>query len=77
MGNTYEFTILELAEKVIDITGSLSKIIYKSLPNDDPKQRKPDITLAKQELDWEPKIKLDDGLVKTIGYFEELLNSKS
>lgn len=77
MGNPVEFTILELAEKVIGITGSRSKIIYKPLPSDDPKQRKPDIALAKQELDWEPKIKLEDGLVKTIGYFEGLLNSNS
>ena len=76
MGNPDEFTILELAEKVIDIIGSRSKIIHKPLPNDDPKQRKPDITLAKQELDWEPKIKLKDGLVKTIGYFEKLLSSE-
>ena len=76
MGNPDEFTILELAEKVIDITGSRSKIIHKPPPSDDPKQRKPDITLAKQELDWEPKIKLEDGLVKTIGYFERLLSSE-
>ena len=77
MGNPDEFTILELAQKVIDITGSRSKIIHKPLPSDDPKQRKPDITLAKQELDWEPKIKLKDGLVKAIGYFENLLMSQS
>ena len=77
MGNPDEFTILELAEKIIDITGSHSKIIHKSLPSDDPKQRKPDITLAKEELDWEPKIKLEDGLVKTIRYFENLLMSQS
>jgi len=76
MGNPDEFTILELAEKVIDIIGSRSKIIHKPLPTDDPKQRKPDITLAKQELGWEPKIKLEDGLVKTIEYFEGLLSSK-
>ncbi|MBW2654832.1 MAG: hypothetical protein JRE64_02745 [Deltaproteobacteria bacterium] len=56
-------------------TGNHSKIIYESLPSDDPKQRKPDITLAKEELDWEPKIKLEDGLVKTIGYFKGLLSS--
>ena len=77
MGNPYEFTILELSGKVIDIIGSRSKIIHKPLPSDDPKQRKPDITLAKQELGWEPKIKLEDGLVKTIGYFERLLSSES
>jgi UDP-glucuronate decarboxylase len=76
MGNPDEFTIQELAEKIIDITDSRSKIIHKPLPSDDPKQRKPDITLAKEELDWEPKIKLEDGLVKTIGYFERLLSSE-
>ena len=76
MGNPDEFTILELAQKVIDITGSQSKIIHKSLPSDDPRQRKPDITLAKQELGWEPKVKLKDGLVKAIGYFEKLLSSE-
>jgi UDP-glucuronate decarboxylase len=74
MGNSDEFTILELAKKVIDITGSRSKIIHKSLPSDDPKQRKPDITLAKQELGWEPEINLENGLIKTIGYFEGLLS---
>lgn len=77
MGNPDEFTILELAQKVIDIIGSQSKIIHEPLPSDDPRQRKPDITLAKQELDWEPMIKLEDGLVKTIGYFEKLLMSQS
>jgi len=76
MGNPDEFTILELAQKVIDIIGSQSKIIHKPLPSDDPKQRKPDISLAKEELDWEPKVKLEDGLVKTIGYFEGLLSSE-
>jgi len=62
-----------LAEKVIDMTGSKSIISYQPLPHDDPKQRQPDITLAKKELNWEPKIKLEDGLVKTIEYFETLL----
>ena len=76
MGNPDEFTILKLAQKVMDITGSSSKFINKSLPNDDPKQRKPDITLAKKELGWEPKIKLEDGLVKTIGYFHTLLSTE-
>ena len=76
MGNPDEFTILELAQKVIDIIGSQSKIIHKPLPSDDPRQRKPDITLATQELDWEPKVKLEDGLVKTIEYFEGLLDSE-
>lgn len=73
LGNPGEFTIKELAEKVIAMTGSSSKIIYKPLPQDDPRQRKPDISLAKEKLDWEPKIKLDEGLVKTIEYFKKIL----
>lgn len=73
LGNPVEFTIKELAEKVIEMTGSKSTISYKPLPHDDPKQRQPDITLAKKELYWEPKIKLEDGLVKTIEYFSDLI----
>ena len=73
LGNPVEFTIKELAEKVIGMIGSKSKISYQPLPHDDPKQRQPDITLAKKELNWEPKIKLEDGLVKTIEYFQTLL----
>ncbi len=73
VGNPGEFTILELAQKVIEITGSKSKIIYEPLPSDDPMQRKPDISLAKKALDWEPKIPLDEGLKKTIAYFDSLL----
>ena len=69
IGNPGEFTIKELAEKVISLTGSSSKIIYEPLPSDDPMQRQPDITLAKKVLNWEPKIKLDEGLIKTIEYF--------
>ncbi|HEY9113152.1 MAG TPA: UDP-glucuronic acid decarboxylase family protein [Bacteroidales bacterium] len=76
MGNPGEFTILELAQMVIDLTGSKSKLIFKSLPSDDPLQRQPDITLAKKELGWEPKIELREGLVKTIAYFDELLKEK-
>jgi UDP-glucuronate decarboxylase len=76
LGNPAEFTIRELAEKVIEMTGSKSKITYKPLPHDDPKQRQPDITLAKKELNWVPKIKLDNGLVKTIEYFDTLLHSQ-
>ena len=76
VGNPGEFTILQLAEKIIDITGSKSKIIFQPLPADDPMQRKPDITLAKKKLDWEPKVKLDDGLVKTIAYFDQLLKGE-
>jgi len=70
MGNPVEFTILELAEKVIQLTGSRSKIIHKPLPSDDPMMRQPDITLAKKELDWSPKIDLDEGLIKTIEFFK-------
>lgn len=69
IGNPGEFTMLELAENVIRLTGSDSKIIYKPLPQDDPMQRKPVIDLAKKELDWEPTIKLEEGLARTIEYF--------
>ena len=72
-GNPTEFTILEIAEKIIDITGTKSIIEYKSLPQDDPTQRRPDITLAKEKLGWEPKIKLEDGLLKTIEYFKSIV----
>ena len=73
IGNPGEFTIKELAEKVIKLTKSDSNIVFMDLPKDDPKQRKPDITLAKALLDWEPKIKLDKGLVKTIDYFRKVV----
>jgi len=73
MGNPDEFTILELAEMVIKLTASKSKIIFKPLPQDDPLQRQPDITLAKEKLGWEPKIKLEEGLGKTIEYFKEIV----
>ncbi len=73
IGNPHEFTILELAEKVIELTDSNSKIIYKSLPSDDPLMRKPNISLAKKELDWEPKIQLETGLIKTIDYFKSVI----
>jgi UDP-glucuronate decarboxylase len=72
-GNPGEFTIKELAEKVIDLTGSSSKLDYKPLPSDDPIQRQPDISLAKGKLGWEPTIQLEEGLKKTIPYFEGLL----
>jgi UDP-glucuronate decarboxylase len=75
LGNPGEFTIKELAEKVIKMTGSKSGIIYLPLPQDDPKQRKPDITLAKKELDWEPTIRLEQGLEKTIDYFRSVLKN--
>lgn len=73
LGNPGEFTMIELAEKVIALTGSKSKIVYRPLPQDDPTQRKPVIELAKRELDWEPKIALDEGLVKTIEYFKTIV----
>jgi UDP-glucuronate decarboxylase len=73
MGNPNEFTIKELAEKVIDLTGSSSKIINKPLPADDPLQRQPDISIAKEELGWEPKIELEEGLKSTIVYFERFM----
>jgi UDP-glucuronate decarboxylase len=73
-GNPNEFTILELAEKVIEMTGSKSKIIYKDLPEDDPMQRKPDNTLAKKKLAWEPQIQLEAGLEKTISHFRSLVS---
>lgn len=73
IGNPDEFTIKQLAEKVIEITGSKSKLVYKPLPSDDPMQRQPVIDLAKKELGWEPKVKLESGLVKTIAYFDGLL----
>jgi len=75
LGNPEEFTILELAEKIITMTGSKSEIVFKPLPTDDPRQRQPDITLAKQVLGWEPKVILEKGLEKTIGYFDEQLKA--
>jgi UDP-glucuronate decarboxylase len=72
-GNPGEFTIKELAEKVVSMIGSKSQLEYKPLPQDDPTQRRPDITLAKEKLGWDPKIRLEEGLVKTIAYFRELL----
>jgi UDP-glucuronate decarboxylase len=73
IGNPHEFTMLELAQNVIELTGSSSKLSFMPLPQDDPKQRQPDISLAKRELDWEPKVHLKEGLVKTIEYFDTLL----
>jgi UDP-glucuronate decarboxylase len=73
LGNPNEFTILELAEAVLEITGSKSELIRKPLPEDDPRQRQPDISLAKEKLDWEPTVQLREGLAKTVEYFEELL----
>lgn len=76
IGNPGEFTMLELANEIIDITGSKSKIVYMPLPKDDPTQRQPDISLAKEKLNgWEPKIPLREGLTKTVAYFDRLLTS--
>lgn len=73
IGNPREFSILELAEKIINLSASSSEINFKPLPADDPKQRRPDISLAKKELNWEPKISLEEGLLKTISYFRDIV----
>jgi len=75
LGNPGELTIRELAELVIEMVGSGSKLVYRPLPSDDPKQRQPDISLARKELDWEPTVKLRDGLAKTVSYFDEFLSN--
>ncbi|MGR9072530.1 MAG: UDP-glucuronic acid decarboxylase family protein [Gammaproteobacteria bacterium] len=75
LGNPDEFTIRALAEKTIELVGSKSRLVYKPLPSDDPTQRCPDIALARETLGWEPTTRLDDGLKKTIGYFETLLQT--
>ena len=75
LGNETEFTILQLAQEVIDLTGSRSTIVRQPLPTDDPKQRRPDSTLAKQTLGWTPKVPLREGLTRTIAYFDELLTA--
>jgi UDP-glucuronate decarboxylase len=74
LGNPEEYTILELAQKIIDMTGSKSKITYKPLPSDDPRQRQPDITLAGQKLGWKPTVPVHDGLKRTIDYFKKELS---
>jgi len=73
IGNPGEFTMLELAQLVLKLSGSQSKIIHQPLPSDDPKQRQPNIDLAKAKLGWTPKISLEDGLKETIAYFRVLL----
>ena len=75
IGNPGEYTMLELAESVIRLTGSKSRLVHKPLPSDDPKQRQPDISLAKEKLEWEPKVKLEDGLKETIAYFRRTLDA--
>jgi UDP-glucuronate decarboxylase len=74
LGNNSEFTIRELAEKVIELTGSRSKLVFKPLPQDDPRQRQPDLTKAKALLNWQPKVALEDGLKETIAYFKHSLD---
>jgi UDP-glucuronate decarboxylase len=76
LGNPGEFTMIELAEKVLRHTGSASKLIHKPLPEDDPKQRRPDISRAKKYLNWEPTVPLDQGLERTIAYFKQALGAK-
>ena len=76
LGNPLESTIIEIAKAILSMTKSRSKIIFKSLPTDDPERRCPDITLAKKILNWEPKVSLEDGLEKTIEYFIEKLKGK-
>ncbi|BBI65075.1 hypothetical protein HSBAA_63810 [Vreelandella sulfidaeris] len=73
LGNDSEFTMLELAEKVIKLTGSSSQLIYKPLPMDDPRKRRPDLSQAKEKLGWKPSVALEEGLMKTIGYFTGVL----
>ena len=73
LGNPGEFTMLELADKILELTGSKSKIVYRPLPQDDPMQRKPVIDLAEKELGWKPVIMLEEGLKRTIAYFERRL----
>src|SRR5215211_4579636 len=77
LGNPVEFTIRQLAELTIELTGSSSKIVHRPLPEDDPKQRRPDVSLAQELLAWTPRVQLRDGLTKTIAYFEQLLRSPS
>ena len=77
LGNPGEFTMLELAQTVIELTGSKSKLVHMPLPQDDPKQRRPDITLAAKELHWQPKVQLREGLVETINYFDKIVSGRS
>jgi UDP-glucuronate decarboxylase len=76
LGNPHDFTMIQLAERVIALTNSKSKLVREPAPIDDPRQRKPDIGLAKRELGWEPKVQLDEGLNKTIEYFDRILLKK-
>ncbi len=73
IGNPNEFTIKQLAERIIELTGSKSRFIYKPLPSDDPRQRQPDISLAKEKLHWQPRVQLEEGLLSTIDYFKKII----
>jgi len=75
LGKPGEFTILELAEKVIELSNSSSEVVFKKLPADDPTQRRPDITQARKILEWEPEVELEEGLKRTITYFDEILTT--
>jgi UDP-glucuronate decarboxylase len=75
LGNPIEFTMIDLAKKVLALSGSRSELVFKPLPSDDPRQRKPDIALATQSLGWEPRIQLEEGLQKTIAYFDKMLST--
>jgi UDP-glucuronate decarboxylase len=77
LGNPEERTILELAETIIEVTGSRSEILFKPLPENDPKRRRPDISLAESELDWKPSVNLKEGIKKTVLYFENLLQERA
>jgi UDP-glucuronate decarboxylase len=73
LGNPQEFTMIELAQTILDLTGSRSTLVHAPLPPDDPRQRQPDIALARERLGWEPRVALREGLQSTIAYFEQLL----
>ena len=75
LGNPDEFTILELATQVVELTGSRSKIVHRPMPKDDPRQRRPDISKAHELLGWAPQVRLKNGLLRTIAYFQELLKN--
>jgi UDP-glucuronate decarboxylase len=77
VGNPGEFTMLELAETILSLVGSKSKLVFKPLPQDDPRQRKPDITLAQNELNWSPSVPLDEGLKITIDFFRKVIDSSN
>ena len=76
LGNPQEYTIVSMAQKIIELTGSSSQLKHQRLPSDDPTQRCPDISLAEERLDWEPRVALDEGLVRTIAYFKDLIQSR-